>query len=221
MQIASRKVIAGLMVLALCITTLSSAGSDVEAKAKASLKTKKISVKVGKKKSILIKNKTKKYSYSFTSSNKQVAKVTSKGKVTGIKAGKATITVKEVLKKGKKKKGSSAAKENLNSAKNWGLVDMFGGGFFSTMLKHSKMDQAKQNMEQAKYDLRNFSRELNDVNMACNLHIDTGNFLSFADYFFDGFVVDWMVQDRINNAKRQVEEAIRRTESIVNQLQRM
>ena len=104
MQIASRKVIAGLMVSALCITTLSGAGSDVEAKAKASLKTKKISVKVGKKKTILIKNKTKKYSYSFTSSNKQVAKVTSKGKVTGIKAGKATITVKEVLKKGKKKK---------------------------------------------------------------------------------------------------------------------
>ena len=61
------------------------------------------------------------------------------------------------------------ARENLNSAKNWGLVDMFGGGFFSTMLKHSKMDQAKENMEQAKYDLRNFSRELNDVNMACNL----------------------------------------------------
>ena len=43
-------------------------------------------------------------------------------------------------------------------------------------------------MEQAKYDLRNFSRELNDVNMVCNLNIDTGDFLSFADYFFDGFV---------------------------------
>lgn len=27
-----------------------------------------------------------------------------------------------------------AAKNNLNSAKNWGLVDMFGGGFLSTML---------------------------------------------------------------------------------------
>ena len=115
----------------------------------------------------------------------------------------------------------ATAKENLNSAKNWGLVDMFGGGFFTTMLKHSKMDQAKRNMEQAKYDLRSFSRELNDVNMACNLNINTGDFLSFADYFFDGFVVDWVVQDRINNAKRQVEEAIRRTESIVSQLQRM
>ena len=104
------------------------------------------------------------------------------------------------------------AEENLNSAKNWGLVDM---------LKHSKMDQARQNMEQAKYDLRNFSRELNDVNMACNLKINTGDFLSFADYFFDGFVVDWMVQDRINNARHQVEEAIRRTEYIINQLQHM
>ena len=114
-----------------------------------------------------------------------------------------------------------AAKENLNSAKNWGLVDMFGGGSFTTLLKHSKMDQAKRNMEQAKYDLRSFSRELNDVNMACNLHIDTGYFLSFADYFFDGFVVDWMVQDRINNARHQVEEAIRRTEYIINQLQHM
>ena len=113
------------------------------------------------------------------------------------------------------------ARENLNSAKNWGLADMFVGGFFTTMLKHSKMDQAKQNMEQAKYDLRNFSKELNDVNLACDLHMDTGDFLSFADYFFDGFVVDCIVQDRINTARRQVDEAIRRTEYIINQLQHM
>lgn len=57
--------------------------------------------------------------------------------------------------------------------------------------------------------------------MACNLNINTGDFLSFADYFFDGFVVDWMVQDRIKNARHQVEEAIRRTEYIINQLQHM
>ena len=98
---------------------------------------------------------------------------------------------------------------------------MFGGGFLSTMLKHSKMDQAKQNMEQAKYDLQNFSRELNDVNMTCNLNINTNDFLAFADYFLDGFVIDWMVQDRINKAKQQVREAIRRTENIIDQLRHM
>ena len=111
-----------------------------------------------------------------------------------------------------------AAQDNLNSAKSWGISDMFGGGFISTMVKHSKMDQAKQNMEEARNDLRNFSRELNDVNMTCHLDIETGDFLSFADWFFDGFVVDWMVQDRINQASRQVEEAICRVEGILRQL---
>ena len=110
------------------------------------------------------------------------------------------------------------AQENLDSAKGWGIFDMLGGGFLSTMVKHSKVDQAKENMEQAKYDLRSFSKELNDVNIACNLNIETGDFLSFADWFFDGLIVDWMMQDRINQASQQVEEAIRRVEDILRQL---
>ena len=57
--------------------------------------------------------------------------------------------------------------------------------------------------------------------MACNLNIDTGDFLSLRIISLMALLWDWVVQDRINNAKRQVEEAIRRTESIVNQLQRM
>lgn len=111
-----------------------------------------------------------------------------------------------------------AAQDNLDSAKNWGLWDMFGGGLISTMLKQSKMDSAKQNMEQAKYDLREFSQELRDVSISYELDIETGDFLSFADWFFDGFFVDWMVQDRINKAREQVSEAIRQVEDILRRL---
>jgi hypothetical protein len=111
-----------------------------------------------------------------------------------------------------------SAQVELNSAKNWGMVDLLGGGLISGLVKHSKMDNAQRYMEQAKYDLSNFSRELNDVNMACNLNIDVGDFLSFADFFFDGFVADWLVQDRINEARRQVENAIRRVQEIIRQL---
>ncbi|MGM9912310.1 hypothetical protein [Floccifex sp.] len=111
------------------------------------------------------------------------------------------------------------AQKSLNSAKNFGIWDMLGGSFLSTMAKHSKMDQAKQYMEQAKYDLKKFSKELNDVNIIYHLDIENNDFLSFADWFFDGFVVDWMVQDRINKASYQVEEAIRRVENIIRQLQ--
>ncbi|MCI8597946.1 MAG: hypothetical protein HFJ10_05830 [Lachnospiraceae bacterium] len=112
-----------------------------------------------------------------------------------------------------------AAQNDLNSAKNWGLFDMFGGGVISTMIKHSKMDTAKQNMDQAKYDLQNFSRELRDVSMSYNLEIETGDFLSFADWFFDSFFVDGMVQDRINKARNQVAEAIQKVEDILRQVE--
>lgn len=112
-----------------------------------------------------------------------------------------------------------AAQNDLDSAKNWGLWDMFGGGFFSTMIKRSKMDAAKGNMEQAKYDLQIFSRELRDVSVSCNLEMETGDFLSFADWFFDGFIVDWMVQERIGKARSQVAEAIWQVENILRRLQ--
>lgn len=111
-----------------------------------------------------------------------------------------------------------AAQNELNGAKNWGIVDMIGGGLFTNLVKHSKMNNAQNHMEQAKYDLQSFSRELRDVSTYINLDFNTSDFLSFADYFFDGLVADWMMQDRINNARSQVDEAIRRVQGILNQL---
>jgi hypothetical protein len=110
------------------------------------------------------------------------------------------------------------AKAELNSAKNWGLVDLFGGGTITGLIKYSKMNNAQRYMEQAKYDLSRFGKELNDVNMVCDLNMDVGGFLSFADFFFDGVVADWLVQDRINEARRQVDEAIWRVQEIINRL---
>lgn len=112
------------------------------------------------------------------------------------------------------------AQTNLDSARNWGLWDMFGGGTITSLIKSSRMDRAKQNMEQAKYDLRSFSKELNDVSMVINLDIETGDFLSFADWFFDNFFVDWMVQDRINKARDQVRDAIWKVENVMRELER-
>ena len=114
-----------------------------------------------------------------------------------------------------------AARDELNSAGNWGIVDLLGGGLISGLVKHSKMSNAQNYMEQAKWNLQNFSRELQDVNMVHNLNLELGDFLTFADFFFDGVVADWLVQDRINETKRQVEDAIRHLETILGQLRMM
>ena len=113
------------------------------------------------------------------------------------------------------------AETALSSAGSWGIWDMLGGGMFTTWIKHSRIDDARTSLEEARRSLRSLRRELMDIDIPADFKIDIGDFLNFADYFFDGFVVDWMVQDRINTARRQVDEAIRRTEYIVNQLQRM
>lgn len=110
------------------------------------------------------------------------------------------------------------AQEQLNSAGNWGLFDMFGGGLFSTVMKHSKMNDAQDLMESAKSDLKCFQKELGDVNVPLDLKMEVGNFLSFADFFFDGFVADWLVQSKISDAKEQVSDAIYRVEQIMHAL---
>ena len=113
------------------------------------------------------------------------------------------------------------AENELHSAKNWGVVDLFGGGLLTNIVKHSKMGNASQCLEQAKRDLQGFSRELEDVNISQMLNINTMDFLSFADFFFDGLVADWLMQDRINDARRQVESAIFKVEDILKQLRMM
>ena len=113
------------------------------------------------------------------------------------------------------------AKECLNSAGNWGIADLLGGGFISTFVKHSKMKNADELIQQARSDLRYFSRELMDVDNISDFHIETGDFLSFADYFFDGLIADWLVQSRINDAKRQVDNAIQNVEEILRRLRSM
>lgn len=106
------------------------------------------------------------------------------------------------------------ARKELDSARRWGLWDIFGGGLLSTLGKHSRMDEANAAMNEAKRHLRNLKRELLDVRVSEDFKLDVGNFLSFADYFFDGFVADFMVQSRINDALEQVEEAITKIRNI-------
>ncbi len=111
------------------------------------------------------------------------------------------------------------AKQCLNSAGNWGLLDMFGGNLITGLLKHGRMSDAEREIENARRALQRFSRELRDVSGFSQIHID--EFLTFADFFFDGFIVDIWVQSKISDAKRQCDEAIHRVNSIRSQLSAM
>ena len=111
-----------------------------------------------------------------------------------------------------------SARDYLNSASAWGWFDMLGGGFISTYVKRSKMRSAADCIEEARQAMAVFRRELADVDQAMPLAINEGDFWTFADYFFDGFFVDFMVQDQIQRARRQVDDAIYRVTELREQL---
>lgn len=114
-----------------------------------------------------------------------------------------------------------AAANQLDRAGSWGIADMLGGGFLSTLMKHRRMDDADEELEAARDAVRAFARELADVDRSLDLDLDTGGFLGFADYFFDGIIADWMVQSKIDKAKSQVERAVSEIVAVRNQLVRL
>ena len=129
------------------------------------------------------------------------------------------IEIREAIAAGERALSSLyVAQDKLNSARGWGIFDMLGGGFIADLIKHSKMEEASKSMEEAKYSLQRFRKELSDVNGNFNLQLNIGGFLSFADFFFDGFVADYLIQSKISDAKEQVSDAIYKVESILKEL---
>jgi len=112
------------------------------------------------------------------------------------------------------------ARKSLGSARNWGLFDMLGGRTLSGLVKHAKIGDAKSSLNRAKADLDRFSRELSDVRDIQNLDIEIGDFLTFADFFFDGFLADIMVQSKIRQAQDRIDDAINRVETLLYRLKR-
>ena len=106
------------------------------------------------------------------------------------------------------------AKGKLNSARNWGIYDILGGGMISSIVKHSKMSSANEWVERANYDLKRFAKELRDVDEE-GLYVQAGSLASTMDIFFDNVFSDFIVQNRINEARAEIDRMIDRIERTV------
>ncbi|MBM7837971.1 chromosome segregation ATPase [Alkalihalobacillus xiaoxiensis] len=127
--------------------------------------------------------------------------------------------LKEAIAAGENAKSAlSITLDALDSAKGWSTWDMFGGGVISTAIKHSHLDDAEKHVHRAQRALRHFEDELKDVNQFTDHTIAIGGFMTFADYFFDGFVVDWMVHGKITDSIKQVSNTKQAVGELVDRL---
>ena len=119
------------------------------------------------------------------------------------------------------------AKECFNSAAgDWGLLgflDMCGRGLLRlipTIVQWYRMKDAEQLVQQTCSDLKQFGKELTNVDTIAEFQVEIGDFLTFADCFLEDFPTDWLVQTKrmIWDAEKQVDDAIEQVEKILRQL---
>ena len=132
--------------------------------------------------------------------------------------------VKEAISAGERARSiAEETLEGLQSAKNWGMVDLIGGGIMSDVIKYDKLKSVKDRTSALQMALRTFRTELSDVSSRIEgpLQVEVGEFLHFADYFFDGIFTDWMVYDKIKVSKERAEQTYSQIQGILEQLRKM
>ena len=127
--------------------------------------------------------------------------------------------IREAITAGERARMSlQTAHDKLGSARNWGILDILGGGLISGLMKHSRVNDASYHVEQAKRDLRSFQQELGDIQDIVGLNVEINGLLTFADFFFDGLLADLLVQSRIKEAQAEINNAICRVDNILARL---
>ncbi|MEW9124451.1 MAG: hypothetical protein AB2421_17195 [Thermotaleaceae bacterium] len=110
--------------------------------------------------------------------------------------------------------------EALQAARGWGTWDILGGGLITTMAKHSRINDARAQMNGVQSMLYQFRRELADLENFMDFHIEVGEFTTFADCFFDGLIADFIVQQKIGESLQTVQEMSQQIEKILHHLQK-
>ena len=112
------------------------------------------------------------------------------------------------------------AEQQFKSARNWGFLDIFGGGLLIDLFKHSKLSSASNTMNQIADLLRILQNQLQGLSIPTDYRMQFG-FSSFADFFFDGAIFDIYMQSKIISSLEQIRDLKTKLHILMDMLGRM
>ena len=98
------------------------------------------------------------------------------------------------------------AERKFKSARNWGFVDIFGGGLISDFIKHSHLNSASIIMNDIQHNHQILQQQLNGLVIPTDYRMQMGGFSTFGDFIFDGAVFDIYMQSTIMSSLEQVRD---------------
>lgn len=111
-----------------------------------------------------------------------------------------------------------AVREKLNSTKKWVILDLLGGKMISTFVKQSRINEVEVLIEQARIRLTDFQKALRKETISAELQMEVSSFLTFADFAFDNPITDYLVQNRLDNIREEVDDTIQMTEELLDHI---
>ena len=98
------------------------------------------------------------------------------------------------------------AERQFKSARNWSFLDVLGGGTITDLIKHYKLSKASGTMNQINCYLQELGRQLGNINIPDDYRMQMNGFLTFADFLFDGFLVDAYMASKIMSSIDQIQK---------------
>ena len=90
-----------------------------------------------------------------------------------------------------------AGLNQLKSASSWGILDIFGGGLISSLVKRNKIGEANHSLEELSISLKSLNKELSDVDISLPDAIPDMLSDELFDIVFDNIFTDIRVQGEI------------------------
>lgn len=96
------------------------------------------------------------------------------------------------------------ALEKIDSARNWGLYDIFAGGMISSMVKRGRMKESNQLMEEIERALQRLQKEYGDINLELPEQLNLNFASEMFDVWFDNIFTDLSVQSNLKKRREQL-----------------
>ena len=112
------------------------------------------------------------------------------------------------------------AERKFKSARNWGFLDIFGGGLIVDLFKHGKLNSANNTMNEISYLLQILQKQLDELTIPTDYRMKFG-FSSFGDFLFDGAIFDIYMQSKIMSSLDQVRKLKNKLVQLQDMLDKM
>ncbi|MDK6233365.1 hypothetical protein ACX3VT_08780 [Aerococcus sanguinicola] len=102
--------------------------------------------------------------------------------------------------------GLDKAIKSLQDASGWGVMDLLGGGFFSSMMKRDHMKRSNQELEDVKRGLDKLDHELADLGLSLPDEISDTWGDNIVDVWLDNIFIDAKVQYEIKDQLKALQK---------------